>query len=103
MYDLRVTITTLRTRPSQLAAAVTQRSVNFHVGVASESFDRVALAFRRFRQVFTGRMPGYHASTTLYHVGSTRSTFFGGGGGGGGTPFFPFSPWRGCWSAMSAA
>jgi hypothetical protein len=32
-----------------------------------DSFDRVALAFREFDKLFTGRMPGYHGVDTVYH------------------------------------
>ena len=32
-----------------------------------ESFDRVAVSFEEFDELFTGRMPGYHGVDTVYH------------------------------------
>ena len=49
-------------------AAVTDAVRELFTGAwPGEPFDRVAVAFDEFDQLFTGRMPGFHGVDTVYH------------------------------------
>jgi hypothetical protein len=69
MYDHRRNDYDVTNTVQVSSTAAVSRAVEelFAAAWPGESFERVAIAFQEFDNLFTGRMPGYHGVDTVYH------------------------------------